>query len=142
MERLLRTAAVLALLAAAASCRREGDAEDPFFGVPRGAAPGPAQKGSPGQASVPDWTRLPPHLVVREGRLQAVAVGQAHAGNVSLARAVAEERARADLLRFLQGRAAEAEVKGLIAGAKVSNAFTSRRGRVYVELGVQADEAP
>lgn len=81
----------------------------------------------------PRWTRAKPHYETRRGHKVAIAVGTAKDANLALARSTAEERARADLLRLLQGMPPLADAEGRVAGAVAAEVYKSGR-RVYVRL--------
>lgn len=97
-----------------------------------------AQQGN-SRAGLPAWALQPPHFVVREGRLWAVAVGQARARNLALARAAAADRARAALLRLLKRAPSQAAVEGTLYGSRISEAFVSRKGRVFIQVEAQTE---
>jgi hypothetical protein len=86
----------------------------------------------------PRWTRAKPHFERRDGRLIAVAAGTAKDANPSLARAAAEDRARAGLLLLLQGKPPDADAQGWVRGAKLVDVYKAGRGRVYVRLELDA----
>lgn len=87
----------------------------------------------------PDWVQESPHFFNRDGRRFAAAVGSAQVDNPALARAVATDRARADLLRLIKGGGAEEILTGALPGARVTDAFASKtRGQVFVRVEVEA----
>lgn len=88
----------------------------------------------------PRWTRAKPHYETRTGRRIAVAAGKAKDLNRALARAVAEERARTELLRLLQGKPPASNAEGLVPGARVAAVYESGRW-VYVRLELDAGPA-
>ena len=90
---------------------------------------------SPGTLWVrPKWTRADPHFETRAGRVFAVAVGKAKDKNAALARVAAQDRARADLLRLIQGRPSGASAEGEVKGAQAVSVYNAGRGTVYVKL--------
>jgi hypothetical protein len=107
------------------------------------AAPREALAGQPvalARARLPGWARESPRFFNRGGRRFASAVGSARAENRALARVAATDRARADLLRFINGATAGEAITGELSGARVTNAYTSRtRGEVFVR--VEAEQA-
>jgi hypothetical protein len=90
--------------------------------------------GGLGAAGRPKWTKAKAHFEVRAGRTYAVAVGKAKDANEALASATAEGRARADLLRLLQGKKPGADVQGQVRGAEVVETWRTGRGVVYVRV--------
>ena len=82
----------------------------------------------------PSWTAAPPAVIMRGRKRYAVAVGQALTGEKALARAAAEERARAEILRLLHGKHSGVSVQGAVIGAQVKRSYTAPDGRVFVEL--------
>lgn len=82
----------------------------------------------------PAWTRRAPRIERRAGKRYAVAVGAVASDNLALARAAAEERARANLLRFLQRKAAFQDLEGRVVGAVVADSYAGRDGMVWVRL--------
>lgn len=86
----------------------------------------------------PRWTRAKPHFELRDGRRIAVAAGYAKDADPSLARSAAEDRARAGLLRLLQGKPPDSAAEGWVRGAKVVDVYNAGRGRVYVRLELDA----
>ena len=58
--------------------------------------------------------------------------------NVALARIAATDRARAGLLRLLESGAEGEALSGVLLGARVTDAFTSKaRGRVFVRVEIE-----
>lgn len=101
----------------------------------RPAVPAPA----PPRERLPAWTRERPRFFDRDGRRFASAVGSAQVGNPALARAAAEDRARADLLRLIAGGASGDALSGTLRGARITDAFTSKkRGKVFIRVEVDA----
>jgi hypothetical protein len=90
----------------------------------------------------PKWTRTRPHFEIRNRRVFAVAVGKAQDANEALATAAAEERARASLLRLLQGKSPGADVMGEVKGARVVEVWRARGGIVYARLEVDTSASP
>ena len=87
----------------------------------------------------PAWTQELPHFFNRDGRRFASAVGWARTGDLALARATAEDRARVALVILIQGGASVDAVKGALPGARMTDSFTSKDGFVFVRLEVQAE---
>lgn len=86
----------------------------------------------------PRWTRAKPHFERRGGKTFAVAVGQAQdQKDRALARASAEERARADLLRLIQGKAPNASAQGQLNGAVPVQVYEAGKGTVYVRVELE-----
>jgi hypothetical protein len=90
----------------------------------------------------PRWTKAKPHFETRDGHVFAVAVGKAKDDNEALATAAAEERARAELLRFLQGKSPGADVSGQVRGAVAAAVWRAGRGVVYVRLELDTSATP
>ena len=90
----------------------------------------------------PKWTMAKPHFETRAGRVFAVAVGKAKDENKSLARVAAEDRARADLLRLIQGKSPSANVEGAVKGAQAVEVYDAGRGVVYVRLELETSPKP
>src|SRR5437764_705745 len=90
----------------------------------------------------PKWTTAKPHYETRGGRVFAVAVGKAKDKNEALARAVAEERARAELARLLQGKPLNASVEEEVKGGRVVEVYNAGRGVVYVRLALETPRRP
>ncbi len=89
---------------------------------------------------MPAWTQERPHFFAQDGRQFASAVGRARTVDPALARAAAEDRARVDLLRLLHGGTPGGSFQGALAGARMTDAFTSKRtGEVFVRLEVEAN---
>jgi hypothetical protein len=87
----------------------------------------------------PDWLFESPHFFHREGIRFASAVGSARVGDPALARVVAEDRARVQLLRLMEGGTAGGELEGDLPGARPVDAFISTRyGKVFVRVEVRA----
>lgn len=116
-------------------------------GIRAGQPAGPAPASRPAKAKrrpprpsadlVPRWAKQKPRFMERGGRRLAVAVGSATTENQALGRSVAQDRARAALLRLLQGKPAGADAEGTLAGARVVNSFRTKGGRHYVEVEVE-----
>jgi hypothetical protein len=88
---------------------------------------------------LPAWALEPAHFFNRGGRRFASAVGRAEAGDFALARTAAEDRARVDLLKLLEGAGSKDAVEGSLPGARMTNSFTSKRGgQVFVRVEVEA----
>lgn len=88
----------------------------------------------------PKWTKAKPHFEMRDRRAYAVAVGRAEDANEALAAVAAEGRARADLLRLLQGRSPGADVEGEVKGAVVAEVWRAGNGIVYVRLELESSQ--
>lgn len=87
---------------------------------------------------LPAWAQEVPHFFVRDGVRFASAVGHARVRNVALARSAAEDRARVDLLRLIEGAAPDGAVEGALPGAHTTDSFTSKKdGQVFVRLEVR-----
>jgi hypothetical protein len=71
-----------------------------------------------------------------------VAVGKAKERNAALARVAAEERARADLLRLIQGNPPRASAEGKVKGARAVEVYESWGGVVYVRLELETSPEP
>lgn len=99
-----------------------------------------AAASAPPRDRQPSWTNQRPHFVEHAGERYATAVGHARrVDNLPLARAVAEDRARADLARLLEGRAPAADVSAPLPGARLTDSYTVKRdGEVYVRMEVPA----
>jgi len=137
----------LALVCACGKTKDEGRATKLSAPPPvLAAAPADALAGSPAVLSralrrerLPAWTREAPHFFDRDGRRFACAVGSAQVGNLALAHTAAEDRARADLLRLIEGGFPEGALSGTLSGARITDTFTSkRRGKVFVRVEVDA----
>lgn len=148
-----RSCAVLAVaLAVACSCgkkkeeSRAGKLSQPLSVL--AAAPTDALSGRPAalpaaqpRERLPAWTRERPRFFDRDGRRFASAVGSARIGNLFLARTAAEDRARADLLRLIEGGAPGRALSATLRGARMTDAFTSKkRGQVFVRVEVDATQ--
>jgi hypothetical protein len=90
----------------------------------------------------PRWTRAKPHFETRAGRVFAVAVGKAKDQNTSLARVAAEDRARAGLLRLIQGKSPRASAEGEVKGAQAVEVYDAGNGVVYVRLELETSPKP
>ena len=90
----------------------------------------------------PTWTRAKPHFETRAGRVFAVAVGKAKDRNASLARVAAEDRARADLLRLIQGKSQSASAEGEVKGAQAVDVYDAGGGLIYVRLELETSSGP
>ena len=90
----------------------------------------------------PKWTRAKPHFETRAGRVFAVAVGKAKDKNAALARVAAEESARADLLRLIQGKPPSASAEGDVKGAQAVEVYNAGLGVVYVRLELEMGPKP
>ena len=90
----------------------------------------------------PRWTRAKPHFETRAGRVFAVAVGKAQGENEALARVAAEDRARADLLRLIQGTPPNASAEGEVRGARAVEVYDAGGGVVYVRLELETSPKP
>jgi hypothetical protein len=93
----------------------------------------------------PRWTRAKPHFEHRGGKAFAVAVGQAQdQKDRALARVTAEERARADILRLIQGKPSSASASGQVNGVVPVQVYEASGGTVYVrvELEMPAGATP
>ena len=90
----------------------------------------------------PQWTRAKPHFETRAGRIFAVAVGKAKDENASLSRVAAEDRARTDLLRLIQGKSPSANVEGEVKGAQAVEVYKKSNGVVYVRLELETAPQP
>ena len=82
----------------------------------------------------PAWTRRKPMVVKRGRERVAIAVGYAKFDNPALARAAAEGRARAELLRYLQKKHAKESFDGELSGAFIVDVWGRRDGSTYVRL--------
>lgn len=117
-------------------------------------SPSPSPKASPAAApagwafaasvphggeGLPSWARERPHFFDQNGRRFASAVGHAQIGNLALARMAAQDRARADILRLIQGNSAASSAEGTLRGARVTDFFASRKGQVYVRVEAEAE---
>lgn len=145
-----RTFQVLAgaLLVAAACGKKKDAARSSAVPVPKafsapltdataeGAARAPAAA-EPAEAA-PAWVRESPHFFMRDGARFASAVGSSRSRNAGLARAAAEDRARVDLIRLIDGVAPDGAVEGALSGAQPTDFFTSKKdGQVFVRLEVR-----
>jgi hypothetical protein len=93
-------------------------------------------------AGAPSWVNEAPHFFKRGGRTFASAVGRARIADLPLARSAAQDRARADLLRLLQGKTATGRVEGELRGARVTDSYQSKKDGVFVRLEIEtADPA-
>ena len=129
-------AALVAAIVLVAAYAKRNDSRQAAAAAPAGvlAALPRAQTGE----RLPDWVQESPHFFSRDGRRLAAAVGSAHVDNPALARAVATDRARADLLRLIKGGAAAEALTGALPGARVTDTFTSKtRGRVFVRVEIE-----
>lgn len=134
-----RSILAVLLAAAFAACGRGEQGQE-------NKSPSPASRQSPAAASaprigepLPSWARERPHFFDQNGRRFAAAVGRARIGNLALAQTAAQDRARADLLRLIQGKPAESRAKGTLRGARVTEIYASRNGQVYVRVEVDVD---
>ena len=139
-------AAALILAAACGKTQEESRAGKPSrpaaaADLPLADALAGQPRAQPGQAE-PAWTRESPHFFSRGGLRFGSAVGWARSGNIALARAAAEDRARVDLLRLIKGVKAEEAVAGALPGARIMDSFTSSEGKVFVRVEVGATPAP
>jgi hypothetical protein len=108
---------------------------------PKAPAPGAAQDGklaaetvTPAPEPLPAWTQRPAEIVPQGSRRVARAVGSARAADLVLARAAAEDKARAAIARLIDGKASVAGVEVAVTGAQVTQTYTAGDGTVYVEL--------
>lgn len=140
---LRRLALVLALLAAACGKRKEAarltpapvKAEAPLTDT---ISDGPAKPAFAEPAEVvPAWAKEAPHFFMRDGVRFASAVGSVRFANVVLARAAAEDRARADLIRLIGGGTPDGAVEGALPGASPTDFFTKKNGQVFVRVEVR-----
>ena len=143
MKRALAAAALAALCAGGAACRKRPKA--PRYGdslsqalVKLSSPTVAAQRISTSPEPLPPWTRQPPRLAISGSRRVAMAVGMANAGNLALSRAAAEARARAELGRLLHEKVSTAAEEMAVTGARVINTYTAADGRVFVELEAPA----
>lgn len=83
---------------------------------------------------LPEWTKRKPEIVTEGARRVAHAVGSAHAGDLALSRAAAEDRARYELARLVDGRASVVGSEVTVNGARVVQTYSAADGTVYVEL--------
>lgn len=123
-------AAVASLVLLAGGCKKK-PAPPPVASTTVTAA---ARAVSTNPEPLPAWTQREPRVERRGSKRYAVAVGQAAAGNLALARAAAEERARALLAPMLSGKAPGGSFEGPVSGAQIEQTYTSADGRVFVEL--------
>jgi hypothetical protein len=125
-----RAAAAAFLFLLAGACKKK-----PAAPRVEGAAPSAAARQISTQPEpLPAWTQREPRVERRGSRRYAVAVGQAAAVNLALARAAAEERARALLAPMLSGKPPGGSFEGPVSGARIEQAYTAADGRVFVEL--------
>jgi hypothetical protein len=88
--------------------------------------------------AVPAWTLEAPHFFSRDGARFASAVGWAKAGNAALGRAAAEDRARVDLLRLIAGAPSPNALAGNLPGARMTDSYASKEGKIFVRVEVPA----
>ena len=62
--------------------------------------------------------------------------------NEMLARIAAEDRARADLLRLIQGKSPDASAEGEVKGTQAVEFYNAGRGVVYVRLELETSPKP
>ena len=87
---------------------------------------------------MPAWVHESPHFLNHDGRRFAAAVGSAQADNPALARVAATDRARADLLKLIQGGEPGDALAGVLTGSRVTDAFASKtQGLVFVRVEVE-----
>ncbi len=130
--------ALALLVAGAAACRKKPRVPQVAAATPASAPTSAAQQITTAPEPLPAWTQQPPALIMDGNRRVAVAVGMARADNEALARAAAEDRARASIARLLEGKSSTASVEMAVTGARIVQTYTAADGRVFVQLEAPA----
>ena len=103
------------------------------------------QPAAPAEAfpgDVPPWARENPRFFERDGRRFASAVGRVRVTDPALARSAAEDRARVELLKLIDGTAGTGTSTGALPGARMTDSFTSANGEVFIRVEVAAPQKP